>query len=103
MQDIINEVDMDGSEKVKLFIITYQYLEFICKVEWPEFAAVLAAKLKAEDEEENYYKETFRVFSKDEEGCITADEMKFVLSQICSMEVIMIISLAVTVTHFSPT
>lgn len=32
------------------------------------------------------YKETFRVFSKDEDGCITADEMKFVLSQVCSME-----------------
>ena len=28
------------------------------------------------------YKETFRVFSKDENGCITADEMKFVLSQV---------------------
>ena len=32
------------------------------------------------------YKETFRVFSKDEDGCITADELKFVLSQVCSME-----------------
>ena len=32
------------------------------------------------------YKETFRVFSKDEDGCITADEMNFVLSQVCSME-----------------
>ena len=27
------------------------------------------------------YKETFRVFSKDEDGCITADEMKFVLTE----------------------
>ncbi len=26
------------------------------------------------------------MFSKDEDGCITADEMKFVLSQVCSME-----------------
>ena len=33
-----------------------------------------------------YFKETFRVFSKDDEGCIPADEMKFVLSQVCSME-----------------
>ena len=32
------------------------------------------------------YKETFRVFSKDEDGCITADKMKFVLSQVGSME-----------------
>ena len=36
---------------------------------------------------ETGYKETFRVFSKNEEGCIPAHEMKFVLSQICSMEV----------------
>ena len=26
------------------------------------------------------------MFSKDENGCITADEMKFVLSQVCTME-----------------
>ena len=48
---------------------------------------MLATLLKAGEEEEENYKETFRVFSKDDEGCIPADEMKFVLSQICSMEV----------------
>ena len=64
MQGIINQVDLDESGKV----------------EWPEFAAVLAGKL-GPDEDENYYKETFRVFGKDDEGCIPADEMKFVLSQ----------------------
>ena len=41
---------------------------------------------KHDEEEDIYFKETFRVFSKDEDGCITADEMKFVLSQVCSME-----------------
>ena len=71
VQDIINNVDMDGSGKI----------------EWPEFAAALAEKLKPDEDEEVAYKETFRVFSKDESGCITADEMKFVLSQVCSMEV----------------
>jgi len=70
VQDIINEVDQDGSGKV----------------EWPEFASVLATLLEAEKDEEENYKETFRVFSKDDEGCIPAQEMKFVLSQICSME-----------------
>ena len=57
------------------------------KVEWPEFASVLATLLEAEKDEEENYKETFRVFSKDDEGCIPAQEMKFILSQICSMEV----------------
>ena len=57
------------------------------KVEWPEFASVLATLLEAEKDEEENYKETFRVYSKDDEGCIPAQEMKFILSQICSMEV----------------
>ena len=70
MKDIINEVDMDGSGKI----------------EWPEFAAALAEKLKPDEDDEVSFKETFRVFSKDENGCITADEMKFVLSQLCSTE-----------------
>ena len=59
----------------------------VVKVEWPEFASVLATLLEAEKDEEENYKETFRVFSKDDEGCIPAQEMKFILSQICSMEV----------------
>ena len=37
-----------------------------------------------EDDEENEYKETFRVFSKDEEGCIHPDEIKFVLKHLPS-------------------
>jgi len=66
---IINELDQDGSGKV----------------EWPEFAACLAEMMKGE-EEETAYRECFRVFSKDDEGCIPAEEMKFILSQVCSME-----------------
>lgn len=69
VQDIINEIDMDGSGKI----------------EWPEFAAALAEKLKPDEDDEVSFKETFRVFSKDENGCITADEMKFVLSQVVSL------------------
>ena len=88
MQDIINEVDQDGSGKVIIVIVNiFTSVTNAAKVEWPEFASVLATLLKAGEEEEENYKETFRVFSKDDEGCIPADEMKFVLSQICSMEV----------------
>ena len=88
VQDIINEVDQDGSGKVVIVIVNlFTSVTNAAKVEWPEFASVLATLLKAGEEEEENYKETFRVFSKDDEGCIPADEMKFVLSQICSMEV----------------
>ncbi|XP_023338088.1 neo-calmodulin [Eurytemora carolleeae] len=55
------------------------------KLEWDEFANLLATKL-AEREEEADYKETFRVFSKDDEGCITMEEMKFVLCQLCTSD-----------------
>ena len=70
MKDIINEIDDDYSGKI----------------EWPEFASALAEKLRPDDDDEVSYKETFRVFSKDENGCITADEMKFVLSQVIIIE-----------------
>ena len=36
------------------------------------------------------------MFSKDEEGCIPADEMKFVLSQICSMKVLLIMLMIIS-------
>ena len=32
-------------------------------------------EMNKDDDQETRYKETFRVFSKDEEGCIPADEM----------------------------
>jgi len=69
VQDIINQYDMDGNGDI----------------EWEEFVHVLASKLDPEDE--NYFKETFRVFSKNDEGCIPAEEMKFVLSQVCSVQI----------------
>ena len=37
-----------------------------------------------EEDDENGYKETFRVFSKDEDGCIHPDEIKFVLQHLPS-------------------
>ena len=51
------------------------------------FASVLARMLKSEEEEETDYKEAFRVFSKDDMGCIPVEEMKFALSQICPLKV----------------
>ncbi|XP_023322173.1 calmodulin-2/4 [Eurytemora carolleeae] len=65
VQDMINEVDVDGSG----------FLEF------PEFCLMMHKKLQDTDTE-NELKETFRVFSKDDEGCITAEELKFVLTHL---------------------
>ena len=66
MQDIINQYDMDGNGNVKYTKLFYINSGRMFKIEWLEFANVLASKLDLEDE--NYYKETFRVFSKNDEG-----------------------------------
>ena len=88
VQDITNKVDMEGRGKVG------EVVEIICilqvlwfQIEWEEFGEVLADLLEIKEDEETSYKETFRVFSKDKQGCIPAEEMKFALSQICSLEV----------------
>merc|ERR1719150_1849804 len=65
VQDMINTVDVDGSG----------FLEF------PECCLMMYKKLSGTDTE-NELKETFRVFSKDDEGCITAEELKFVLTHL---------------------
>ena len=39
-------------------------------------------KKLSDTDTENELKETFRVFSKDDEGCITAEELKFVLTHL---------------------
>ena len=62
---MINEIDVEGSG----------FLEF------PEFCLMLYKKTQDADIE-NDLKETFRVFSKDDEGCITAEELKFVLTHL---------------------
>ena len=62
---MINEIDVDGSG----------FLEF------PEFCLMLSKNTQDTDIE-NDLKETFRVFSKDDEGCITAEELKFVLTHL---------------------
>ena len=50
-------------------------------LEFTEFCLMMYKKLQDSDSE-NDLKETFRVFSKDDEGCITAEELKFVLTHL---------------------
>ena len=64
VHDIINRLD-DGSG-----VITFD-----------DFCKVMLRKTK-EIDQETYYKECFRVFYKDEDGCIPADELKYVLSNL---------------------
>ena len=64
VHDIINRLD-DGSG-----VITFD-----------DFCKVMLRKNK-EIDQETYYKECFRVFYKDEDGCIPADELKYVLSNL---------------------
>ena len=88
VQHITNQVDMEGRGKVGRIGEIICMLHFLWfQIEWQEFAAVLADQLEMKEVEETSYKETFRVFSKDKQGCIPAEEMKFALSQICSLEV----------------
>merc|ERR1711936_442060 len=61
VQDMINKID-DGTASLN----------------FPDFCLLINEKTR-EMEPETHFKDTFRVFSKDEEGCIPADEMKFVL------------------------
>merc|ERR1712126_496641 len=50
-------------------------------INFTEFCQILVEK-NTEVDLENEYKECFRVFSKDEEGCIPPDELKFVLQNL---------------------
>ena len=64
VHDIINRLD-DGSGTLT----------------FDDFCKVMLEK-NQEVDPENDYKESFRVFSKDEEGCIPAEELKFVLQNL---------------------
>ena len=58
------------------------------KVTWPAFASVLASMLaETVGAEEDRFKETFRVFSKNESGAIPMEEIKFAFSNVCSEKV----------------
>lgn len=58
------------------------------KVSWPAFAGRLGEMLADKSgDPESGYRETFRVFSKTDEGCVPIEEIKFVLSQVAPEEV----------------
>ena len=66
VQDMINKID-DGSG-----VLTFEM-----------FCIVMLDVEKAEEHDpETGYKESFRVFGKDEEGCIPAEELQFVLQNL---------------------
>ena len=72
--DIINKIDnetggLDFEANCDVFFTV------TCNQTMQEFCYVMQNISKDEDLETGY-KETFRVFSKDEEGCIPADEIK---------------------------
>ena len=50
-------------------------------LDFKDFCLVIKEKIMDMDTE-THFKDTFRVFSKDEEGCIPAHEMKFVLQHL---------------------
>ena len=65
LQDMVKEVDVDGSGTI----------------EFSEFLNLMARKMKDSDSEEQL-KEAFRVFDKDQNGFISAAELRKVLTNL---------------------
>ena len=84
VQDMINEVCLNLPplpEVLSAFFFPQVDVDGSGFLEFPEFCLMMYKKLQDSDSE-NDLKETFRVFSKDDEGCITAEELKFVLTHL---------------------
>jgi len=65
LQDMINEVDADGNGTI----------------DFPEFLNLMARKMKDTDSEEEL-REAFRVFDKDQNGFISAAELRHVMTNL---------------------
>ena len=63
VQDIINEVDVDGSGSM----------------EFPEFCIMMVKKM-SEADTENEVQEAYRVFDKDKDGFITRSELRMIFA-----------------------
>lgn len=64
LQDMVAEVDADGNNSI----------------DFPEFLTMMARKMKDTDSEEEI-KEAFKVFDKDNNGFISAAELRHVMSE----------------------
>ncbi|KAF9158717.1 hypothetical protein DFQ26_007300 [Actinomortierella ambigua] len=65
LQDMVNDVDADGNGKI----------------DFPEFLTMMARKMKDTDSEEEI-REAFKVFDKDNNGYISAAELRHVLTNL---------------------
>lgn len=65
LQDMINEVDADGNGTI----------------DFPEFLTMMARKMRDTDSEEEI-REAFKVFDRDNNGFISAAELKHVMTSI---------------------
>ena len=63
LQDMINEVDVDGSGDM----------------EFPEFCVMMVKKMQ-ETDTENEVREAYRVFDKDRDGFISASELRMIFA-----------------------
>ena len=66
LQYMINEVDADGSGSI----------------DFEEFLKMMAGIVKSPEDEEREMWDAFRVFDKDNDGFVSIDELKFVLTNL---------------------
>lgn len=69
LQDMINEVDADGNGTI----------------DFPEFLTMMARKMRDTDSEEEI-KEAFKVFDRDNNGYISAAELKHVMTNLGELD-----------------